>query len=287
MDIATAFGDAFKKQGALFNKQAELMYADKDGAPKGTRKTLGYVYAIHGFDDKREELRGTVDVQEYEYEDDYDGEMAGFHQGVKLSAISGNEKGIHIVPQLYSDVIITQDPRTQEEYVLMYSQVQDINVAATEKVIMGVTELEPFKESDNGLEKDYDELAETGKKASVTITKDGFAADVSDNGEGLTENTTPKEKVIKVGDTTITVNGDSVIIETSSKVSVKTKDATIESTNTTIKADKAVINSKDATITGGKLTVKGTVTPGKGPFTPILTCPFSGAPHCGSLVSGT
>lgn len=48
------------------------------------------------------------------------------------------------------------------------------------------------------------------------------------------------------------------------------------------------LNSPSVTITGGKLTVKGTSsTDMGGPFNCIPTCPFSGAPHSGKIVTGT
>lgn len=46
----------------------------------------------------------------------------------------------------------------------------------------------------------------------------------------------------------------------------------------------------DVTITGGKLTMKGNSKADPiegGPFNAIPTCPFSGAPHCGSIVDRT
>lgn len=48
------------------------------------------------------------------------------------------------------------------------------------------------------------------------------------------------------------------------------------------------LNCPDVTITGGKLTMKGkSNTDLLGPFNAIPTCPFSGAPHCGSVVNNT
>lgn len=48
------------------------------------------------------------------------------------------------------------------------------------------------------------------------------------------------------------------------------------------------IKSSNVTVTGGKLTVKGQANNSSdGPFNCLPVCPFSGAPHSGSLVSGT
>lgn len=58
-------------------------------------------------------------------------------------------------------------------------------------------------------------------------------------------------------------------------------------TNITSNSDLTV-SGNNVTITGGNLKVKGTSnTDMSGPFNCIPTCPFSGAPHSGSSVSGT
>lgn len=50
----------------------------------------------------------------------------------------------------------------------------------------------------------------------------------------------------------------------------------------------ATIKAPSVKITGGKLETKGTAgTDMSGPFNCIPTCPFTGAPHSGSIVSGT
>lgn len=60
------------------------------------------------------------------------------------------------------------------------------------------------------------------------------------------------------------------------------------SENCNITATKdCTVKGKNVTITGGKATMKGMVAAGTGPFCAIPTCPFSGAPHGGSEVSGT
>lgn len=138
---------------------------DQNGSIFGTSKILGYVCAIHGDDDENVSLRGTIDVQEYNY-DENEGEVgAGFHEGVLISAIQNNKDGYRIIPQLYSDVIIVQEPSSLEEYVLMYSHVKIVQILSCEEINIGVVEREPIKETDNGLEKDYDELNETGNKS--------------------------------------------------------------------------------------------------------------------------
>ena len=63
----------------------------------------------------------------------------------------------------------------------------------------------------------------------------------------------------------------------------------IEKGQMTIKAEGGVeINAAETKLTGGTLTVNGTAAPtGSGPFCGIAYCPFTGAPQCGSTVSGT
>ena len=116
---------------------------DQNGSIFGTSKILGYVCAIHGDDDENVSLRGTIDVQEYNY-DENEGEVgAGFHEGVLISAIQNNKDGYRIIPQLYSDVIIVQEPSSLEEYVLMYSHVKIVQIQSCEEINIGVMEREP------------------------------------------------------------------------------------------------------------------------------------------------
>jgi hypothetical protein len=50
---------------------------------------------------------------------------------------------------------------------------------------------------------------------------------------------------------------------------------------------KATIKAPSVEITGGNFSMKGTVTPGTGPLCALPNCLFTGAPHGGSLASGT
>ena len=102
-----------------------------------------------------------------------------------------------------------------------------------------------------------------------------------DDEQGFTEEKTATQKTITVGDTKIVIDGQNVTIETSGKVSIKSNDVKIESSN-------VGIESSNVEITGGTLKTKGqSSTDLQGPFNAIKVCPFSGAPHCGSTVSGT
>lgn len=167
---------------------------DESGNIAGTSKVFGYVCNIHTDDEP--EFGGTVDVQEYNYDGTEEGNRVGFHEGVRLSAIQNNKDGYRIIPQLYSDVVITQDPSTLEEYVIMYSHINIAQIVSCEKVVVGVTEREKPVETENGLEKDYDELKETGAKSSTTYQSGMIKNSVSSkNGGSYTEITPDLVKV--------------------------------------------------------------------------------------------
>lgn len=303
-------------KGKMLGKGAEFRDAiqqaalhgmvDHKGGVYGTGRIIGYVCAIHDEDEGDEELMGTVDVQEYNCDsDDVNGDPIGFHPRVLLSAIQNNKTGYFIVPQLYSDVVIQQDPTTHEEYVVMYSHVSIYKLQVHDEITNTVTEYEDFSESDDGLEKDYDELEETGNKSTVTQTAQGFEESiVNKDGDELKTSKTAQQKEITVGDTKIHIDGENVTIETSgnvkftvggSKIDVKDGTIDIETDTANVKAstinaegDNIKVKGSQVEITGGNLTTKGTAsTDLNGPFNAIKMCPFSGAPHCGSKVSGT
>lgn len=75
---------------------------------------------------------------------------------------------------------------------------------------------------------------------------------------------------------------ENVSIEAKKALTAKGDTAEVEG------AKSMTLKSADMTITGGKLTVQGAVTPsGQGPFCGIPACLFTGAPQCGTMVSGT
>ena len=200
-----------------------------------------------------------------------------------LSAIQENEDGVWIVPMMFSDVMIVQNPTDGHEYVIMYSHAKKIQWKAHEDIEIGVTEVEDFVETDDGLDKDYNELEPTGNKTSTHYNSTSIIDKVTskDDEQGFTEEKTATQKTITVGDTKIVIDGQNVTIETSGKVSIKSNDVKIESSN-------VGIESSNVEITGGTLKTKGqSSTDLQGPFNAIKVCPFSGAPHCGSTVSGT
>lgn len=276
-------GNAHKYSGDIksaINAIAKNGITDPNGAIRGTQKIIGYVCAIH----EDGELAGTIDVQEYNFEpDEYINKGTRHHKGVLLSAIQENEDGVWIVPMMFSDVMIVQNPTDGHEYVIMYSHAKKIQWKAHEDIEIGVTEVEDFVETDDGLDKDYNELEPTGNKTSTHYNSTSIIDKVTskDDKQGFTEEKTATQKTITVGDTKIVIDGQNVTIETSGKVSIKSNDVKIESSN-------VGIESSNVEITGGTLKTKGqSSTDLQGPFNAIKVCPFSGAPHCGSTVSGT
>lgn len=309
-------GEAHKHSPQLrdaLTKIARSTMTGRDGMPLGTKKVIGYVCNIH----TEGELAGTVDVQEYNCDpDEYRMEGVGHHEGVLLSAIQNNEAGYLIVPMLFSDVVLIQNPYDGQEYVIMYSHAKKMQLTTQSlkseddgEVKIGVTEVEDFVESpDGGQEKDYNELQPTKNAAHTTYTSKSITDKVtSPNDEkGFEETKTSAQKTIKVGDTEITIDGQNLTIKTSSlmsfqignakitqedgKVSIEVGGTTIteDSGNVQIDTQNCQIKGSSVTITGGTLKVQGqSSTDLMGPFNAIKACPFSGAPHCGSTVAGT
>ena len=67
------------------------------------------------------------------------------------------------------------------------------------------------------------------------------------------------------------------------KITITLKDGKI-----TVEADDVLVNAKKVKVTGGQMEMAGVAsTDMMGPFCAIPTCPFSGAPHNGKLVSNT
>ena len=265
---ASKYGKEFKDK---IQNAAMQGFLDHEGGLAGTRKICGYVCAIHGPEDKNEELRNTIDVQEYGYdmEDHHDkeGYYPGFHEGVLLCAIQENNNGVLIVPRMYSEVIIMQDPVDMKEYVYMYNHAKLIRLWSTEDAEIGVIETEDFDENDES-GPDVDELPKTKNKAVTKYNKDHIYHEVTTKGDFFTDETTATKRKISVNDTTIIViDGNSVTIESSDDITLK---------------------ANNVTITGGNLNTKGISNiDQKGPYNAVTICPYSGVPHCGSMVSKT
>lgn len=248
--------------------QNASMYGRTDnfGNADGVQKIEGYVCAVHGFDDEDESLRGTVDVQEWQYmgfDDEAVAEGEGHHAGVLCSAINKNSCGFYMMPSLYSDVVITQDPASKKEYVLMYSHVDIINLQSHKSVKVGVVETEEFQEGDDD-GPDVNELPETGNAATTEYDK-GQIVDIVKTKDG---SVTIRKSINGIE---VTAKDSSVIINSDGSVEVKSKNV--------------VVTGEKAEFKGGSLVKKGEAnTDGLGAFCSIPVCPFTGAIHVGSQI---
>ena len=139
---------------------------------KNTSRTTGFVVKFH--DDPKDDLFGTVDVQEYNVASEAniqaieEGLPVGLHEGVYLSALQNNNNGLVTIPYLYSDVVIATDPETLREYVVQYSHADTVKVDAHNKVVIGVTETEEYQDTEDS--PDVEDLEPTGVHAHTTYT---------------------------------------------------------------------------------------------------------------------
>ena len=169
------------------------------GAVRDSVKTTGYVAKIH----TDGELAGTIDVQEFAHfsvsKDESIG--IGYHEGVYLSAIQDNSKGMLIIPKLYSEVTIVTDPETKIEYVSMFSHVDIIQMDACEKVVLGVREREKYDPDDENAP-DIEELAETGLYGRTTYTKNAILSEVQgkDAADRIKQTLDEKKYTLVAGD---------------------------------------------------------------------------------------
>ena len=153
------------------------------GSFRGTNKIEGFVAKIH----TDGPLKGTIDVQERNtlaMSQGNDNVKVGYHEGVRLSAIQDNSKGYVVVPKLYSDVVISQDPDSYTEYVYMYSRVDLIQLDSHETITIGVKEREAYKENDKNAPV-VRELPETNALSRTTYTKDSVTTEIQDEDEKI------------------------------------------------------------------------------------------------------
>lgn len=93
------------------------------------------------------------------------------------------------------------------------------------------------------------------------------------------------------------LNDGKVVLSTPAAVEVKNDGdvavkaagtASVEASEVTTTADKITINGAQTVLTGGQLRCEGAAAAsGSGPFCAIPACLFTGAPQCGTDVSGT
>lgn len=171
------YGDILR-MGRAMKEIAQIGTTDREGNPLYTRRLNGYVCNVYPEGD---EWYGTIDVQEFDKDPDDDRDMpVGLHEHVRISAIQNNSSGYLIVPQMYSEVVIVQDPATQEEYVISFSHVDVIQLSSHQKVDIGVTETEEFVE-DQDDDKDFDNLDKTGKSAHTKYTSESITELVTEH----------------------------------------------------------------------------------------------------------
>lgn len=141
------------------------------GTVRGTSKVTGFVAKVHT--DESDELFGTIDVQEYPDWSVAESEDAkiGYHEGVLLTAIQKDDQGYIIIPKLHSDVLVSKDPETGNEYVTMFSHVDLIQLDSHEKIFIGVREREEYKPDDENAP-DIHELELTGIESTTEYAKD-------------------------------------------------------------------------------------------------------------------
>lgn len=227
------------------------LVSQSTGAVNGTGKITGYVAKIHTDD----ELAGTIDVQEYVQlaVEETEETKQGYHEGVLLSAIQDNSNGLVIIPKMYSDVIVSQDPETGAEYVTMYSHVDVIQLDAHETITVGVKEREEFDESDEE-SPDVNELEETGVFTKTTYTKDSIASEVhkSKDADASTETLTGEKYEVSVDDAQTTISADKEQIQLkreNAEMTMKTDQAVtkVGSSSVTVKDGTVYVGSESGT----------------------------------------
>lgn len=211
------------------------------GTVRGTSKVTGFVAKIHT--DESDELFGTIDVQEYADWSIAESEDAkiGYHEGVLLTAIQKDNQGYIIIPKLYSDVLVSKDPETDNEYVTMFSHVDLIQLDSHEKISIGVREREEYKPDDENAP-DIHELELTGIQTNTTYEKDKISTTVQGEDDG--------DKVSQIIDSTQIAQ----IVGDNKTSSTMTQDGfNVTHDNTTLD-----LNDDEATLVKGKSKVKVT-----------------------------
>ena len=145
-----------------------------------------------------------------------------------MSAIQDNSKGYVIVPKIYSEVLVSQDPDTGAEYVSMFSHVDMIQLDSHENITIEVKEREKFDESDEEAP-DIDELEETGVMSKTTYTKDTIVTEVhGGKDEHISSSTMTGEKLA------FNIDDEQTLVEMDKEqIHMKRENA-----ETTIKTDK-------------------------------------------------
>lgn len=191
----------------------------RTGATYSGGTVTGFVVKIHT--DPSDELCGTVDVREWDVWGLGKGdETEGYHEGVYLSAIQQSDKGIVMVPKLYSDVVVAQDPESGHEYISMFSHVDIIKLDSQKTAVIGVSEREPFDKDGDGTP-DIDDVAETGRRARTSYSPEKAVTVVEDEKAGTSSaiESTPESVTVSVGGEKVLTTKEGVWLGTDSGTS--------------------------------------------------------------------
>ena len=202
---------------------------------RGTGRICGYVAKIHTEGD----LAGTIDVQEFLDDRGTEEAKLGYHEGVYLSAIQDNSKGLIVIPKLYSEVVITKSAAGQDEYVILFSHVDTIQLDSHETIAIEVKEREAYDENDED-SPDIEDLPETGVLAKSVYTKNSITTEVQDSdkanhakqiidGNQITQIVGDNESSISIGHKSVEAKHNT------SKVSLTEQSADIESGSSKVK----------------------------------------------------
>lgn len=220
------------------------------GTVRGTNKVTGFVAKVHTEED--DELFGTIDVQEYPDWSIAESEDAkiGYHEGVLLTAIQNDMNGYIIIPKLHSDVLVSKDPETGNEYVTMFSHVDLIQLDSHEKIMVGVREREEYKPDDDEAP-DIHELELTGIQTTTEYTKD-VAKTVAITDKGGSHTATQiigndPDDGLEIrhdvsGKSTSTITEDDIVLEhDKSKMTLDDSQARIEKGNSSVTVEDGTV----------------------------------------------
>ncbi len=231
-------------------------------AVHNTGRTSGYVCKIHS--DESDELYGTVDVQEYNTmaHESTDEMQVGYHEGVRLSSLQNNSKGMVIIPKLYSEVVIVTDPVSQTEYVSMVSHVDVIQLDSHDTITVGVKEREEFNEGDEE-SPDIDELEETGVFTKTTYQKNSITNEVQDkdskNKSSIAMNGSQIKSVVGDDESSSTIDHDKVNLKhDKSELTLNNSEGTLKSGSSKVKVEDGTVylgsdSGTDDSVLGGQL----------------------------------
>lgn len=228
------------------------------GTVRGTSKVTGFVAKVHT--DENDELFGTIDVQEYPDWSLTESEEApvGYHEGVLLTAIQNDMQGYIIIPKLHSDVLVSKDPETGNEYVTMFSHVDLIQLDSHEKISIGVREREEYKPDDENAP-DIHELKLTGVESKTEYEKDYVKTVViaDENGSQTVTQVLGKDpddgleiKQDVSGKSTMTMTEDDIIVEhDKAKMTLDGSQAKLEMGNSSVTVENGTtyVGSKSGT----------------------------------------